>query len=99
MKYGHTYGTVALIEYQEAVEWYKYRSLVAAENFVKVISEAIASIGKDPEKFRNVYDVFREMSLKKYPNTIVYFVDKRNRKIIITSVFHNKRDPAKKYRK
>lgn len=99
MKYRNIYDPVALVEYKEAVEWYKNRSIVAAENLVKEVAAMITTICKDPFRFRNVYSVFRETALKRYPYTIVYFVDEKKKRVIITSVFHNKRDPAKKYRK
>lgn len=99
MKYRYFYDPVALAEYSDAVSWYKHRSLLAAENFVKEITEKIAIICDDPFRFRNRYNVFRETSLKKYPYTIVYFIDEKKKKIIITSVFHNKRNPDTKYRK
>jgi plasmid stabilization system protein ParE len=99
MKYRHIYDPIALEEYKEAVKWYKDRSIMAAENFVIEIKKKINTICEDPLRFRNAYSVFREVLLKKYPYTVVYFVDERKKKIIITSVFHNKRNPTSKYRK
>lgn len=99
MRYRYIYDPVALVEYKEAIGWYKSRSIMAAENFLSEVTETITAICKDPFRFRNVYSVFRETSLKRYPYTIVYFVDEKKKRIIIVSVFHNKRNPAKKYRK
>ena len=99
MKYRHIYDPVALVEYKDAIEWYNNRSVMAADNFVLEVAEKITAICKDPLRFRNVYSVFRETALKKYPYTIVYFVDEKKKRIIITSVFHNKRNPVRKYRK
>jgi plasmid stabilization system protein ParE len=99
MKYRHIYDPVAIVEYKEAVSWYKHRSIVAAENFVKEVTDKIIVICNYPSRFRNAYSVFRETALKKFPYTIVYFVDEKKKKVIVTSIFHNKRNPAKKYRK
>lgn len=99
MKYRHIYQPVALEEYKEAVEWYTERSLKAAENFVTEVEEKISTICKEPSRYRNAYSVFREALLKRYPFAIVYFVDERKKVVVIYSVFHNKRNPAKKYRK
>ena len=99
MIYRYSYHPVALVEFKEAIDWYNYRSVMAAENFVEEVTTTIDVICKDPVRFRNVYSVFRETSLKKYPYTIVYFVDEKKKVVVITSVFHNKRNPNKKYRK
>jgi plasmid stabilization system protein ParE len=99
MIYRYSYQAVALVEFKEAIDWYNYRSIMAARNFVEEVTNTIGVICKDPLRFRNVYSVFREVALKKYPYTIVYFVDEKKKKVIITSVFHNKRNSAKKYRK
>lgn len=99
MTYGHRYNSVALVEFKEAIDWYNYRSVMAAENFVEEVTNTIDVICEDPLRFRNVYSIFRETALKKYPYTIVYFVDEKKKRVIIASVFHNKRNPDKKYRK
>ncbi len=84
-------------EYLEAVIWYKERSLLAAENFVKLVDEAFSKIEAEPEYYRNSYKYFHELKLGKYPYTIVYFIDKTRDIIVITTLFHNKRNPNKKY--
>lgn len=63
-------------EYLEAVIWYKERSLLAAENFVKLVNEAFSEIEAEPEYYRNSYKPFHELKLHKYPYTIVYFINK-----------------------
>ncbi len=84
-------------EYLEAIIWYKERSLQAAENFVKAVNEAFSNIELRPEYYRNSYKQFHEITLKKYPYTIVYFIDKEQNSIVITTIFHHKRDPKKKF--
>ena len=98
MNYKHVFAPAALIEYKEAVEWYDERSKTAAENFVRDVKEKIKSICINPLRYRNAYKYFRETSLKKYPFYIVYFVDENKRLVIISSVFHHKRNPKRKYK-
>lgn len=50
-------------EYLEAVIWYKERSLLAAENFVKLVNEAFSEIEAEPEYYRNSYKPFHERTL------------------------------------
>ncbi len=99
MNYKHIYAPVAFSEYKEAVEWYDERSKTAAENFVRDVKEKIESICLNPLRHRNTYKYFRETSLKKYPFCIVYFVDENKKIVVITSVYHHKRNPKRKYKK
>lgn len=99
MNYRYIYDPVALVEYREAVEWYAERSILAAENFVLAVVSCIKTICKTPYRHRNIYADFREISLKKYPYYIVYLIDEKNKMVVITSVYHHKRNPAAKYNK
>lgn len=99
MNYEYIYDQIALREYIDAIRWYKSKSDKAAVNFVKEVTDRIKIICDNPLRFRNLYKNFRETSLKKYPYSIVYFLDERKKKVVITSMFHNKRDPQKKYHK
>lgn len=99
MNYKHFYEPLALSEYKETLRWYDERSKTAAENFVKEIKEKIKSICIDPLRYRNVYKYFRETSLKKYPFYIIYFIDESKKIVVISSVYHHKRNPKRKYKK
>src|SRR4051812_20965769 len=98
MSYTYKFIPIALTEYKEAVEWYKEKSVIAAENFVADVNERIKEICIDPLRYRNTYKYFREVSLKKYPYYIVYFMDTATNIIIISSLYNHKRDPKKKFR-
>ncbi len=97
--YHFIYSPVALIEYKDAVVWYKERSAKSAENFVGQVKEKIDKICHSPLRYPRTYKHFRETSLRKYPYFLVYFIDENKKMIIITSVFHQKRNPKKKYTK
>lgn len=99
MSYRYIYDPVALNEYKEAISWYLERSEQAAEGFVKEVNEKLATICNDPFRFRNTYKKYRETSLKKYPYYIVYLLDEDKKIVIVSSVYHHKRNPQKKYRK
>ncbi len=86
-------------EYLEAIAWYKERSVLAAENFVKAVNEAFISIELQPANYKNVYKHFYEIKLRKYSYSIVYFIDEKKNSIVITTVFHYKRNPKKKFDK
>jgi len=52
-------------EYLEAVIWYKERSSLAAENFVRTVNEAFSEIEAEPDYYRNSYNHFHELKLHK----------------------------------
>ena len=99
MSYSIAYQPRALKEYEEAAAWYKERSIQAAENFDSGIKEKIDILRKAPTHYRKTYKEFREVQLYKYPFNIIYFVDEAKKLVVISSIFHHKRNPKTKYRK
>jgi plasmid stabilization system protein ParE len=98
MSYKYVYTPDALRDYSESVSWYTLRSSRAAENFITEVKEKIKLICNNPDKFKNRYKNFKETSLKKYPFYIIYFTDEANKTVVITAVYHHKRNPRSKYR-
>jgi plasmid stabilization system protein ParE len=98
MKITITFRKRAAQEYLEAIAWYKERSIKAAENFIEEVNLVFDKIEKQPDYFRKSYKQFHEARLIKYPFCIVYFIDGEKGKVIITSIFHQKRNPKKKFR-
>jgi plasmid stabilization system protein ParE len=92
------YRKRAAEEYLSSLFCYKSKSLYAAEQFVKCIDETLKKITEDPKRFRNTYKDFREAKVKKFPYSIVYFIDAEEQRVVITSIFHQKRNPRKKFR-
>ena len=84
-------------EYLEAIIWYNERSLKAAENFRTSVDEAFSKIEVEPDRYRNSYKYFHELKLRKYPYSIIYFIDKEKVCIVVTTIFHHKRNSGKKY--
>ena len=99
MNYKHIFEPKALDEFASAVEWYKERSESSAVDFVKEINEKLKEVCSDPLRYRNTYKKFREKSLSKYPFCIVYMVDDIEKIVVVSSIFHHKRNPRKKFRK
>ncbi len=84
-------------EYLQAIAWYKERSIQAAENFVLIVQQALKQIEDQPEDSRIVYKQFRQVKTKKFPYHIIYFIDEKEKSVIITTFFHQKRNPKKKF--
>lgn len=86
-------------EYELSVVWYSDRSLTAAIGFVNAVESALKLICDNPRLWRNEYKHFYEYNLKKYPFTIIYFIEESNHSIIVSAIYHQKRIPKRKYRK
>lgn len=97
MKYTITFRERASREYLDALLWYKARSVNTAERFVKAIDETLGNVIVNPARFRNTYKNFYEATVKKFPFSIVYFIDEIEKRIVIVSVFHFRRNPVKKF--
>lgn len=99
MSYKLVYSPEALIEFKDAISWYNVRSKRAAENFVTAVKQKTSNICKNPHLFRNSYKYFRQTSLKKFPFYLIYFIDEKEKTVILTSIYHHKRDPKRRYNK
>ena len=99
MSYTIVYQPNALEEFNDAVLWYGEKSEKIATNFVNEIKDRLKTIFENPYRFRKVYKNFRETSLKKYPFYIVYSLNEKDYEVIITSIYHHRRNPKNKYLK
>ncbi|MEO6135199.1 MAG: type II toxin-antitoxin system RelE/ParE family toxin [Ginsengibacter sp.] len=98
MSYKTIFRERATKEYVEAIRWYEERSLQAADNFVLTVSQTLNEIENKPVHFRLIYKNYHEAKTKKYPYNIVYFIDNKSHTIIITTLFHQKRNPKSKFK-
>lgn len=99
MSYSYIINEFAQKDYETSLKWYAERSNQAAVNFVTEVDKALILICNYPERWRNQYKNFHELTLKKYPFTIVYTIEKDKQLVVITAIFHHKRNSNKKYRK
>ncbi len=99
MSYSYQLHERAQQDYEEALMWYLQRSQQAAENFVVAVDNALALICAHPARWRNQYKHYHELGLKKYPFTIIYSIEADRQLIIVSAIYHHKRNPKKKYRK
>ena len=97
MRYTILFRKRATKEYIQSITWYKERSDKAAKGFVDAVNAVLDQLENEPDAFRYTYKHFKEVAIKRYPFFIVYFIDEKNRMVIITSIYHFKRNPAKKY--
>ncbi len=97
MSYTISFRKRAAREYLETTAWYNERSIKGAENFVKEANILPDKIEKQPDFFRKSFNYFHEAKIPRYPYKIIYFIDEEMNRIVITIVFHQKRNPQNKF--
>ena len=98
MSYRYLFHEAAQKDYEDALLWYLERSEKAASNFVIAVDITLQKICDYPTRWRNEYKYFYELGVKKYPYTIIYSIEANNQLVIISSIYHHKRNPKKRYR-
>jgi plasmid stabilization system protein ParE len=98
MVYSVFYQERALAEYEAAIVWYRNNSELAASNFELAVKEKIDILRNTPHLYHKSYKHFHEVALRKYPFSIVYIIDEKQFRIVISSIYHHKRSHKKKYR-
>lgn len=99
MAYFYIISPVAASEYEDAFNWYEERSTQASEAFIISVQNAIEAICQNPYRYRNTYKSLREITLRKYPFNLIYYIDEESKIIIVFSIYHHKRNPENKYNK
>lgn len=86
------FNQAALLEYQEAAEWYRDRSLQAAERFIIEVETAIQKICADPERYQPVGDGVQVFRLKRFPFRLYYLPGPD--RLTLYAVMHERRKPG-----
>lgn len=97
MSYRYVLHEIAQQDYEEALKWYADRNLQAAENFIIAVDKALQLICEHPTRWRNEYKHHYELGVKKYPFTIIYTIQHDQKLIAVSSIYHYKRNPKRKY--
>lgn len=83
--------SLAKTEIEESYQFYKEENIDLAERFKNELSASITLIQSFPESWKLVSENVRMCSMKNFPFGIMYQI--RKEEILITSVFHFKREP------
>ncbi|MBD0367999.1 MAG: type II toxin-antitoxin system RelE/ParE family toxin [Flavisolibacter sp.] len=75
------------------------RSKQASENFEAAVDERINLLRSQPDRYKKSYKQFHEVDLKKFPYSILYLINEKEKQVVISSIYHHRRNPEKKYRK
>lgn len=99
MSYELIFHPGATKEYLKAYRWYEQERRGLGERLEKMVEQRLSQIRLHPEHYRISKAPYREVSVDVFPYTIVYKLDKKGKLITISAVYHNKRNPRRKYRK
>lgn len=99
MSYRYVLLQSAQQDYEEALLWYMEKSERSANNFIAAIDNALQLICDHPDRWRNEYKHYYELGVKKYPFTIIYSIEPDKQRVVVSSIYHQKRNPKKRYRK
>jgi hypothetical protein len=80
----------------DAFDWYEEQQEGLGDKFSEEIQISINKIQLNPNHHPLKTISLREFVVKKYPFVIVYKISERREEIIITSIFHTKRNPKLK---
>jgi plasmid stabilization system protein ParE len=99
MSFTYIFIDKAQEEYDDSVRWYALRSISAAVKFVEAVNTTLKLICENPRRWRNTFDKYHELGVKKFPFTIIYIIEPNNNHIVVTAIFHQKRNPKRRLRK
>lgn len=86
---------LASLEITESIDFYESRRKGLGKEFLIYLKSVFHILKSNPELFPvKRKSIYREVSLKKFPFTIIYEIMKDE--VIIYSVFHTSRNPDKK---
>ncbi len=78
-------------ELEEAIAWYRARSVVAGQAFELEFEAALRQIAENPERWASEDPGTRRFRLKRFPYTILYRI--RQTHIFVTAVAHKRQRP------
>ncbi|KOP36707.1 type II toxin-antitoxin system RelE/ParE family toxin [Flavobacterium sp. WLB] len=84
----------ALIDIQDAIDYYESKQSGLGEYFYQVIDEHLDKLSKNPF-FEIRYKDYRGLPTKKFPFIIFYFIDENVKTVYVMSVFNTSLNPSK----
>jgi mRNA-degrading endonuclease RelE of RelBE toxin-antitoxin system len=88
----------ARIEWLDSSLYYELQKKGLGEKFTNVVEKTLEQILVNPKHFQKKNSNYREAYLKPFPFVILFRVDKQKDCIVVTGIFHTKRNPLKKTR-
>lgn len=93
-KYKVVFSAEALLDLNEARDWYNLQQKNLGEEFVQEITILIQNIVANPLLYAIKYDTIRTGICKVFPYAVHYELDENSYLISIISIFHFSRRPT-----
>jgi plasmid stabilization system protein ParE len=86
----------ASTDLQEAYDWYEEQSVGLGDRFIREVDSYLDLISENPYQFAIQFSgKYHFALLKHFPFRIVYRIDKVEKSIFVSAVFHTSRDPKR----
>ncbi len=92
MSYSTILDPRALLDIQEAIDYYEDQEPGLGERFESALNQSILMLEQTPF-FQVRYDNIHCLPLKKYPYMIHFSIDENKQQITVRAVFNTARDP------
>jgi len=86
-------------EFLQSIDWYNEQKESLGNRFFLSVNTTLNIIEARPVKFVFARKPFREASVKFFPFTIIYKLNKPAKLVFISAVYHTSRNPRKKFRR
>jgi len=99
MSYSFIINDEAIKELTEAFLWYEDRQSGLGKEFRTEVFTKLDKVCNNPLHYKIPNKKFHEALVERFPFLIVYFVDEKNKLLVVTAIFHTSRNPRGKFRK
>jgi plasmid stabilization system protein ParE len=82
----------AILEFEEAVNFYRQRGRYLGSRFAREVQKAIARVTANPERWRILEDNVRRCLVNVFPYSVLYTIETDH--VLIAAIMHHKREPG-----
>jgi mRNA-degrading endonuclease RelE of RelBE toxin-antitoxin system len=89
----------AVLELEDAYQWYEMRSEGLGKRFMTVVNKRMQELSQSPGNYAKKKANHRAVAVDTFPYVIVYEILKKEKIVFVSYVFHTKRNPHLKYKR
>ena len=82
----------------EAWDWYEDKQIGLGDRFKDELYDTLHHIESHPEHYPVRKRSYREALVNIFPYLIIYRILKKDKLVVVSSIFHTSRNPRKKYK-
>ena len=91
MKYEIVVQSEAIIEIQEAFEWYEHKRVGLGYEMIEEVEESFERLSKNPHNYSVTNDKYRKVIISRFPYLIVFEIEAS--KVIVIALRHIRQNP------